>query len=34
MGLKEKALAHTTPTKQKPARFRPGDKLLAFLEGL
>lgn len=34
MGLKEKALAHTTPTKQKPARYRPGDKLLAFLEGL
>ncbi len=34
MGLKEKALALTTPTKQKPARYRPGDKLLAFLEGL
>ncbi len=34
MGLKEKALAHTTPTKQKPARYRPGDRLLAFLEGL
>ena len=34
MGLKEKALAHTTPTKQTPARFRPGDQLLAFLEGL
>lgn len=34
MGLKEKALAHTTPKKQKPARYRPGDKLLAFLEGL
>jgi site-specific recombinase XerD len=34
MGLKEKALAHTSPKKQKPARYRPGDKLLAFLEGL
>jgi site-specific recombinase XerD len=34
MGLKEKALAHTTPTKQKPARYRPSDKLLAFLEEL
>jgi integrase/recombinase XerD len=34
MGLKEKALAHTTPTKLKPARYRPGDRLLAFLEGL
>jgi site-specific recombinase XerD len=34
MGLKEKALAHTTPTKQAPARYRPGDQLLAFLEGL
>lgn len=34
MGLKEKALAHTTPKKQRPARYRPGDKLLAFLEGL
>jgi integrase/recombinase XerD len=34
MGLKEKALAHTTPTKQNPARYRPSDKLLAFLEEL
>jgi site-specific recombinase XerD len=34
MGMKEKALAHTTPTKQTPARYRPGDQLLAFLEGL
>ena len=34
MGLKEKALAHTTPKKQKLARYRPSDKLLAFLEGL
>jgi len=34
MRLKEKALAHTTPTKQAPARYRPRDRLLAFLEGL
>jgi site-specific recombinase XerD len=34
MNLKEKALAHTTPTKQKPARYRPGDQLLTFLESL
>ncbi len=34
MSLKEKALAHTEPKKQKPARYRPADKLLAFLEGL
>jgi hypothetical protein len=34
MGLKEKALAHTTPTKQSPARYHPGDELLAFPEGL
>lgn len=34
MGLKERALAHTSPTKQAPARYRPGDQLLAFLEGL
>jgi len=34
MRLKEKALARTAPKKQKLARYRPGDKLLAFLEGL
>ncbi len=34
MRLKEKALARTAPRKQKLARYRPGDKLLAFLEGL
>ena len=34
MRLKEKALSCTTPLGVKPARFRPNDKLLAFLEGL
>ena len=34
MRLKEKALSRTTPLGVKPARFRPEDKLLAFLEGL
>jgi len=34
MRLKEKALSRTTPLGVKPARFRPNDKLLAFLEGL
>jgi len=34
MRLKEKALSPTTPLGVKPARFRPDDKLLAFLEGL
>ena len=34
MRLKEKALLRTTPLGVKPARFRPDDKLLAFLEGL
>lgn len=32
--LKEEALARTTPVGTKPARFRPDDDLLAFLEGL
>lgn len=32
--LKERALAHATPTKLAPARFRPPDALLAFLESL
>lgn len=32
--LKEEALSHTTPLRVKPARFRPSDQLLAFLEGL
>jgi len=34
MRLKEKALSRTTPLGVKPARFRPDDQLLAFLEGL
>jgi site-specific recombinase XerD len=32
--LKEKALAHATPSNAVPARFRPTDSLLAFLESL
>jgi site-specific recombinase XerD len=32
--LKEKALSQTTPVDVKPGRYRPDDKLLAFLEGL
>lgn len=32
--LKEKALARTTPLNGKPGRYRPPDKLLAFLEAL
>jgi len=34
MQLKERALAHTTPGCLPPARFRPSDPLLTFLEGL
>jgi site-specific recombinase XerD len=34
MQLKERALAHTTAHGCPPARFRPSDPLLAFLEGL
>lgn len=32
--LKEKALARTTSSGQSPGRYRPGDALLQFLEGL
>jgi integrase len=32
--LKEKMLAKTTPPDGKPGRFRPDDKLLAFLKSL
>jgi len=32
--LKEKALARTTPSERTQGRYRPGDTLLAFLEGL
>jgi len=34
MQLKEKALSRTEPLGVKPTRYRPDDKLLAFLEGL
>jgi len=34
MRLKEKALAHAAPSNAVPARFRPTDSLLAFLESL
>lgn len=34
MQLKEKALAHATPSSAVPDRFRPTDSLLAFLESL
>lgn len=32
--IKEKALALTTPTDSRPGRYRPIDKMLAFLEVL
>ena len=32
--IKERALALTTPTAAKPGRYRPTDKMLAFLESL
>lgn len=34
LALKEKALARTTSSRLAPHRYRPADKLLAFLEGL
>ena len=34
MSIKERALALTTPAGAKPGRYRPTDKMLAFLEGL
>jgi hypothetical protein len=34
MQLKERALAHATPCGIAPARYRPPDPLLAFLDGL
>jgi len=34
MQMKEKAMARTRPVDAKPGRYRPGDKLLAFLEAL
>jgi hypothetical protein len=32
--IKEKALSLTTPAAAKPGRYRPTDKMLAFLESL
>ena len=34
MRIKERALARTTPAGIMPGRYRPTDRLLAFLEGL
>jgi len=34
ISIKERALALTTPAEAKPGRYRPTDKILAFLEGL
>ena len=34
LGIKEKALARTTPPHTEPGRYHPQDALLAFLEGL
>lgn len=34
LALKERALARTTPTTSTPGRYRPTDKMLAFLEAL
>ena len=34
MSIKERALALTTPTTAKPGRYRPTDKVLAFLQNL
>ena len=34
LALKERALARTTPAGVRPGRYRPPDRLLAFLEGL
>jgi site-specific recombinase XerD len=34
LAMKEKALARTTPPNTKPDRYRPGDRILAFLNSL
>ena len=34
LALKEKILEKTTPPEGKPGRYRPDDKLLAFLKNL
>jgi hypothetical protein len=34
MSIKERALARTAPRHTKPGRYRPPDRLLAFLDSL
>jgi integrase len=34
LAMKEKALAKTSPLQGAPSRYRPGDQLLNFLNGL
>ena len=34
LSIKERALARTAPLNTKPGRYRPGDRLLAFLDSL
>ena len=34
LAMKEEILAKTTPPSGKPGRYKPGDKLLAFLKNL
>jgi integrase len=34
MSIKERALARTAPRNSKPGRYRPPDRLLAFLDSL
>ncbi|MEO9191122.1 MAG: tyrosine-type recombinase/integrase [Acetobacteraceae bacterium] len=34
LALKERAIARTTPPNTRPGRYKPPDKLLAFLEAL
>jgi integrase/recombinase XerD len=34
LGLKQKALARTTPANTKPGRYKPPDQLFTFLESL
>jgi hypothetical protein len=34
LAMKEQALAKTTPLNGRPGRYRPGDQLLRFLNGL
>jgi integrase/recombinase XerD len=34
MAMKEKALAKATPSKTRNGRYRPNDRLLAFLKSL